>query len=226
MTDLLLSYRPLLLQDLRRVVDAVTLGHGAVLRQHALTNEGEGSEEPALMPALLCLFTCEVLGGRPEDALPAATSLAFLTRMADVFDAIAGADAGTDGTLIRSWGMPRSLNGGDAFFALAQASLLDSRRGGLDPERRFAAMGVLDQATRALSEKLYSRSDDGGGLFTAALALGALSAGTDRSVVAALMRFGASMDAGAAEPHWLGELPEATRKSLTEAAKSVSEAMR
>jgi hypothetical protein len=228
--DLFEPYRPILLSELRRVMEGVTLQHGAVLRQQAPTNAGEHSDDIALMPALLCLLTCETFGGQTEDALPAAVSLAFLARMADVFKGIAGADSGTDGTLMRSWGMPRALNGGDAFFALAQASLLDGKRGGLDPDRRFAAVGILDRASRALSEKLYGRSvtksGAGGGLFAAATALGALWSGADDATVDALGGFGASIDAGVPDVEGLNQLPVSKRAALIEAANCVSEAMR
>jgi hypothetical protein len=136
------------------------------------------------LPGLLCLFTADAIAGRHEAALPAATALALLSTMVDVFGAI-GETAEADG-LVHTWGMPRTLNAGDACFALAQETLLKAH--GLDAERRLKAISLLDDAARAVSESMHERATQKGSagraaIISAAMALGALSAGAAQSTI-------------------------------------------
>jgi geranylgeranyl pyrophosphate synthase len=225
------GYRPALLAELHRQVKGESLQHHAVLLQHLSPLVKNESTERDLMPALLCLLAAEALGGRVEDALPAATSLALLANMAAVFEGIAEAGRpGADGALLQSWGMPRALNAGDAFFALAQASAVETKAGSLlQADRRLQLLRVMDEVSQLLSETLYSRSATWngearpGGLFSAAMALGAICAGSDEATAEAITRFGDTLDAGEPAASLLQGLSEAARSRLIEAAKYIAE---
>jgi geranylgeranyl diphosphate synthase type I len=197
-TDQFAPYRPLLAKELQRAVGGVARSHVALLRQQIESPAGGG----ALTPALLCLLTADALGAQPEAATPAAAALALLAQMRTVFT-----DLPEDKDLVREWGLPRALNAGDAFYALAQDALL---RSGLSAERRIEALAWLDQASQGFSSALYDRSvvQSHGAVLAAAVALGALSAGADDATIAALSRPGSAN----------GSLGEAGRR-IAEAVK-------
>ncbi|MPZ48677.1 MAG: hypothetical protein GEU75_05080 [Dehalococcoidia bacterium] len=211
------AHRPLLVEELRRAVDGVSLHNGAVLRQQV----SSGSESDAgLLPGLLCLLTAEALSGRAESALPAATALTLLTTMAEVFGTISVAS--NDEGLIHSWGMPRTLNAGDACFALAQETLLKAHS--LDAGRRLKATGLLDRAARATSDSLFERASANATsvsraeLLSAAMALGALSAGANDQTVEQMGAYGRSLLSGRGEV-----LPGDLADRLSPAAAYVAE---
>ncbi len=184
-------YRPQLKAALSRTVDGVSLSHAALLKDALAAVEADAT---APQPALLCLLTAEALGARPGDALPAATALALLAAMGSVFESIARDQ--TEGPLARS-GMPRTLNAGDGFFALAQTSLLALEG---TAERRLEATRLLDETARAYLEALNTRWDEApsdgsyAALLAGACALGALVAGGDDATRARLADFGRSFN--------------------------------
>jgi geranylgeranyl diphosphate synthase type I len=106
---------------------------------------------------LLCLLSCQALGGNPQQALPAASALELIHNFSLVHDDI------QDGSHTRRgrravwdiWGMPHGINVGDGLFVLARLALhrLDNR--GVSPSRQQAATLALDQACLALCEGQY-----------------------------------------------------------------------
>jgi hypothetical protein len=211
------EYRPLLLEEMQRIVDEVSLHHGALMRQKL---EPAGEQDVSLLPGLLCLATAETISGRADAAFPAAIALSLLATMAEVFGAVAGG-ADDDG-LIHAWGLPRTLNAGDAFFALAQETLAGAA--GLDETRRLQAVALLDEACLQVSETLYgeargARAEPGRGMVGAALALGALAAGSADSIVRSLAAFDISQNVNIT-----AALPSAEREKLMAAVSFVREA--
>ena len=175
------SYRPLLRSAKLRAIDSLDFSHAAPLRQQ-LAHPDETSD----LPALCCLLAAEVASDEPEQALPAATALALLGEMERVFSAIAG--EGEDG-LEANWGMPRTLNAGDAFFNLAQAVLLKANDGS-DSGRQVLLTTCLDKACRAYAESLFERSPSAKRrVVSAAIVLGALAAGAEESMADQLAGF-------------------------------------
>ena len=184
--DPLATYRPIVLAELRRQVDALPFSYAEMLRQAVATEATDGHADALLAAPALCLLTVEACDGGSEAALTAATSLALVQAMARAFGEIGS--GGADSSLEFVWGFPRSLNAGDAFFALAQSLLLQPQREGLDEERAFAATRLLDTTCRKLSEALFEKIAPRHGpdaasatasapLLKAAVALGALLGG-------------------------------------------------
>ena len=154
-------YRHLLYEATRQAVGNLTASHGELLRQKL--SASEPTSEGRLFPSLLCLLATDALTGQADAGLPAATALALLAEMSEVFGGLAAADSedAPPSGLTQSWGLPRALNAGDAFFALAQECLLQSQLTTLYPERQLRALQLLDKAARITAEELYGRATSG-----------------------------------------------------------------
>jgi hypothetical protein len=226
--DLFDAYRPALTAELRRVVEDVSLTHGALLREElARLTDGKLTSQESLLPSLLCLLTADALTGQPDEALPAATSLALLDLMADAFGQISAGEA-DQRSLTATWGMPRALNAGDAFFVLAQDALLSAQN--LDAERKLAAIALMEEASRSVSERLHARAAGEQAnafreLLCIAAALGALSAGAGAESIEAVRRFGSGQRGVGAEAVGRATSPSdqsgnANLTSFTEAARA------
>lgn len=181
-TDPWSAYRSLLRNALDSAVDEIEFSHGELVREQVGAAVADESE----LPGLLCLRVAEAVAGNASAALPAATALALLTEMSRVLLSLDTAPG-----LSTAWGMPRALNAGDAFFAAAQHALL-SGSDEMTAERRLAAVRVLDGACRDLLEALYAAAVTGDrprpvrSLYSAAVALGAISAGATNSTLSSL----------------------------------------
>lgn len=201
----------LLRESVKRSLAAEEGSHAALLHAQ-LTDGGHGGENPA---PLLCLAAAEALGSEAEAALPAATALFFLGEMGRVFR-----DVAEGGGLAGPWGMPRALNAGDAFFALAQAALLADASA--DAERQLRALARLDEAARGLCAELVGESAAGRALVVAALGLAGIVAGLSEEALAAVEGYAAGLAAGAPDESRLAVLPPEVRRRLAEAAKTVT----
>jgi hypothetical protein len=153
-----------------------------------LIGEGRPTGRVDLSAAASCLLVADALGGDRSQALPLATSLAFMTAMASIFQELEADDVHGGESLETAWGMPRSVNAGDAFFVLAQQSVL--RETGLDAETTFAATEVLSAASRALSEDIYAARRNPRRILPHALAMGALAAHAGPAAAQELQAFG------------------------------------
>jgi geranylgeranyl diphosphate synthase type I len=106
---------------------------------------------------MLCLLSCEALGGRIEQALPAAASVELIHNFSLVHDDI------QDGSHTRRgrravwdiWGLAQGINVGDGLFVLARLALHRLADRGVSPARQLAATLALDRACLALCEGQY-----------------------------------------------------------------------
>ena len=204
-------YQGVLIAELRRTLEGLSAQHAALLRQQLtkVEKERQQSSNQTFLPALLCLLTADAVAAEQEAALPGATSIALLALMTSVFDDIAGEGSPPgDAPLLEAWGMPRTLNAGDAFFVTAQNALAGLQESRHDEGRRVEACRIIDAACRGLAEELYqahlappasplprpSRS-----LVDAALRLGGLIAGAGPSLEQALAEFAGDVSAANAE---------------------------
>ena len=177
-SDPFAAYRPALEAALTRTLDSLSTSH-VVLLSHQL------AEEMSRDAGLLCLLAADALGAPPGAAEPAAVALTLLDAMGATFAALDHDDAP-----LSRYGMPRSLNAGDGFYALAQSALLHSTDM-QDPEEHLAAVELLDAGSRAYAEELHARlqsdySPRAPALTPAALAFAALAAGASSQAVATL----------------------------------------
>ncbi len=94
---------------------------------------------------VLCILACECSGGREEDALLPAAAIELIHNFSLVHDDI------MDGDLLRRgkptthavYGMPLSINAGDALFAKAFCAVAES---GLDPVRKEKMLKILSSS--------------------------------------------------------------------------------
>ncbi|HXG42497.1 MAG TPA: polyprenyl synthetase family protein [Dehalococcoidia bacterium] len=160
-----------------------------------------GSGGKALRP-VLCLLSCEAVGGAWPSALPAAVALELVHNFSLVHDDIQDRDRERRHrpTVWAVWGEAQAINAGDALLAAAQLALAHLPEAGVPHERAVAAAQALAAATLemvegqvldlqfegrervSLDEYLDMVSRKTGALFDAALRLGAM-VGCDRSDV-------------------------------------------
>ncbi len=102
---------------------------------------------------VLCLLTCEAVGGDVEAALPAAAAIELLHNFSLIHDDIEDNSPTRRGrpTVWRLWGIPQAINVGDAMFALARRALHDLRPHH-PPERVLQAFRLFDDVCVALTE--------------------------------------------------------------------------
>lgn len=204
MQDLWAGHRELLMDGIQRQIDDATFSSGQLVREQVEASGETGYQASALA----CLAAAEAVGGTANAALPAAVAVAYVAQMATVFTGLE--NSGGAPSLSTAWGMPRSLNAGDAMFALAQESLLAEGEE-ITAEVRLRATSVLDAATRELMEVLIAATmtdEEDLQLLTqrvllpSAMALGGLLAGGDEDKTAMLERLGQEWSQLEADDLW------------------------
>jgi hypothetical protein len=177
-SDPFAAYRPALEAALTRAIDSLSTSH-VVLLSHQV-DSGASRE-----PGLLCLLAADALGAPEGAAQPAAVALSLLAAMAATFE---GLDE--EGAALSRYGMPRSLNAGDGFYALAQSALLHAVDAG-DAEHRLAVVNLLDATCRAQAEDMRLAATGAAGtssLRNAAIEFAALAGGVETASLPAEAR--------------------------------------
>jgi geranylgeranyl diphosphate synthase type I len=209
-------YLPLLEAEMK---NALT-GHDALSRFYGMMQYHMGWLDANLGPVrapigkrlrpLLCLLTCEAVGGRVEHALPAAAAIELLHNFSLIHDDIEDVSETRRHrpTVWKLWGMPHGINSGDAMFASAYLELGRLRERGVPAKRCLDAQRIFGETCLHLTEGQYLDMtfetemdvdlDDYLGMIdgkTAALIacstrLGALLGGAEDEVVEAYAGFG------------------------------------
>jgi hypothetical protein len=169
--------RATLLLALERAVDALPGGYAALLRDQLRKAD---VAKDAYGAALFCLGLGLLITGSEEKTLPPATALALLEETGRVFIDL---DSEPPGPLVAAWGMPRALNSGDGFYAVAQRALIEDQ--GLPSEQRLGALRIFSDAARRFAESLHAWAPAGAGgatkasrvLYPAAAAFASLCCG-------------------------------------------------
>ena len=187
---------------------------GTMLRYHM------GWETPAGVPAqassgkglrpALCLFTCEAVGGSPDEAMTAAVALELIHNFSLIHDDIQDLGLERHGrqTVWAVWGKPKALVAGNAMRTYADATLYQLQTSGTTPKNILQVLRVLTECCLELIEGQYmdlnfeARLDvtpeeyldmvsrKTGALIEAAMHLGAILGGAESSQVDALARCG------------------------------------
>lgn len=100
----------------------------------------------------LTLKTCEIVGGRREDALPIATSIELIHNFTLVHDDIMDEDSKRRGvpTVHVLWGIPIAITAGDMLFAKAYEAALSARN--IPPKRLIKILTTITSATISICE--------------------------------------------------------------------------
>jgi geranylgeranyl diphosphate synthase type I len=106
-----------------------------------------------LRPCFL-LLACEAQGGPWREAIPAAAAIELLHNFTLIHDDIEDRDEQRRGrpTLWTLWGVPQTINAGDALFALAYQAMLRLDAGPLPPDRILLALRRYSEAILYITE--------------------------------------------------------------------------
>jgi len=147
--------------ELRRALEGRDLVHYSLMRYHLGWEDRRGRPQEArhgkLLRPLLCVASCEAVGGDAETALPLAAALELLHNFSLIHDDIEDRSPQRHGrdAVWRAWGVPQAVNAGDGMFALAHVALDRLSGAGVDAQRVLAATRLLDTASLRLCEGQY-----------------------------------------------------------------------
>lgn len=179
---------------------------------YGLLSEFMTVEGKLLRPAL-CLASCEAVGGKPEDAAPAAAAIEMFHNFTLIHDDIEDASQLRRGKpcLHVKYGLPLALNAGDGLFMMVWREALEMR----GPRREDAQLRLLAAFTRVLegqaielgwyakknwevTEQDYRMVVEGktGALIAGACEVGGLLGGADDKTCRALAEFGSGIGVG------------------------------
>ncbi len=105
---------------------------------------------------LLCLWSCQAVGGNWRDALPAAAAIELIHNFSLIHDDIQDNSEARRGraTIWKLWGMPQAINAGDAMFVLAQQAM-NELPSSLSLAQYIAIQRVFHAATFKLTQGQY-----------------------------------------------------------------------
>jgi len=169
-------------------------------------------EGKRLRPAL-CLLSCEAVGGKREDAVPAATTIEMFHNFTLIHDDIEDCSQIRRGKpcMHVKYGVPLAINAGDGLFMMVWQEALEikgAKREGAQRLLLSAFTSVLEGQARELGwywegkwdvdEDDYLQMVQGktGALMAASCEVGALLGGADGKTCEALSRFGAGIGVG------------------------------
>ena len=162
---------------------------------------------------LLCLLTCEAVGGQIEHALPAAAAIELVHNFSLIHDDIEDHSATRRHrtTVWKLWGLEHGINCGDGMFAAAILRLSRLHDRGVPTERALQAQRVLVETCLRLTEGQYmdmtfeTQMDvdmdsylwmigrKTAALIACSTRLGALLGGASGDAIAAYARFGENL---------------------------------
>ena len=200
--------------ELRFAVGSASLPMYDMMRYHLGWTDAQGNPQSTTvgkrLRPILCLLTCQSVGGDWRQALPAAAAVELVHNFSLIHDDIQDASPERRGraTVWHIWGQPQAINVGDGMHALALSSLLRLEEGGVPHHKVVRAARILGEASLKLCEGQYldisyeNRLDIGindylemigsktAALFRCSLEIGALLGTADESLLARLKLFG------------------------------------
>jgi geranylgeranyl diphosphate synthase type I len=161
---------------------------------------------------LLCLWSCQAVGGDWRDALAPACAIELIHNFSLIHDDIEDNSETRRGrpTIWKRWGIAQAVNSGDAMFVLAHLSL-DRLRAGISVSRYHKIHETFDAATLRLTQGqfldlTYERADrvtldqylemvrgKTAALISAACEIGARVSTEDEGIARAFARYGENL---------------------------------
>lgn len=212
--DIWKRFRPELEAELKYVVGRASLPLYNMMRYHMgwmdeLGHARRNAAGKRLRP-VLCLLTCDALGGPWRQALPVAAAIELVHNFSLIHDDIQDSSMERRGrpTVWSIWGQPQAINAGDGLHALALSSLLRLGEIGIPHEKTVRAARILGEASLRLCEGQFRDisyedrldikvndylamiSGKTAVLFSSSVEIGALMATDDESLMAGLRNFG------------------------------------
>ena len=162
--DLLKSfayYRDKVLDTLREVID----GHPSNLNNMLLYHIGWQDENgnpcqkvsSKFIRSLLCVLSCQAVGGNVLQILPAAAALELIHNFSLIHDDIqdSGYERHHQPTIWRLWGKPQAINAGDAMFTLVYLALLKLKNNQVPAKNIVDCVDMLSKVCLQLCEGQY-----------------------------------------------------------------------
>ena len=211
------KYRAQIEEELRATLEERTVGLYQMLRYQFGWSDKDGSPTNGAggkrLRPILCLATCEALGGDAQQALPAAAAVELIHNFSLVHDDIEdnSPERYQRPAVWKVWGTAQAINVGDSMHALARLMLLRMQKQGVPLDRILWAGQLLDEASLRLCEGqfldlLYEEQADvdieayltmtkgkTAALISCALQLGGVVATGDRWTVDVLARCGTNL---------------------------------
>lgn len=212
------TYRPVLESEFRAALSDSDLPLYDMLRYHMgwLDQSGQptsGSSWGKGLRPMMCLFSCEAVGGDWRQALPAAVALELVHNFSLIHDDIQDADKERRHrpTVWHLWGVAQGMNAGDSMRGLGTLALVKGAGQAYSVDKLPAALETLEKASLEMIEGQYldisyekrvgTTTDEyldmisrkTGALIECALHLGALLGSDDPSTVEAFRRCGRSL---------------------------------
>ncbi len=155
------SYRREVEAELKRIIGSKPSALYDMLRYHLGWQDTHGhpcgKKSGKFTRPVLCLLSCQAVGGNTSQILPAAASLEFIHNFSLIHDDIedASCERHHRPTVWKLWGQPQAINAGDSMFALAYLALLKLRGNGIAGTKVMRAIRVLGEACLELCEGQY-----------------------------------------------------------------------
>jgi geranylgeranyl diphosphate synthase type I len=211
------KYRPQVEEELTTFLGTHTVGLYQMLRYQFGWSDKDGNPSDGTggkrVRPVLCLATCEALGGDALQALAAAAAVEMLHNFSLVHDDIEdNSDERHQRPAVwRVWGVAQAINAGDSMHTLARLMLPRMQERGVSPENVLWAGQLIDEASLRLCEGqfmdlLYQEQPSvdmeaylamvrgkTASLMSCAMQLGGIIATGDRKVVDTLARCGTKL---------------------------------
>lgn len=155
------SYRREVEAELKRIIGSKPSALYDMLRYHLGWQDAQGhpsgKKSGKFTRPVLCLLSCQAVGGNTSQILPAAASLELIHNFSLIHDDIedASCERHHRPTVWKLWGQPQATNAGDSMFALAYLALLKLREKGIAETKIMRAIQVLSEACLELCEGQY-----------------------------------------------------------------------
>jgi geranylgeranyl diphosphate synthase type I len=155
------SYRKAVRGELKKVIDGCPSVLVSMLRYHLGWQDEQGHlcnrESGKFFRSILCLLSCEVVGGDTSQAIPAAAAIELIHNFSLIHDDIEDAsyERHHRPTVWKLWGQSQAINAGDAMFTLAYLALLRLKEKGIADEKIANCAEMLSLACLELCEGQY-----------------------------------------------------------------------
>ena len=152
------SYRDKVQATLREVIDGYPLTLNNMLRYHMGWQDENGNPRQRasskFIRPLLCILSCQAVGGNVSQILPAAAALELIHNFSLIHDDIQddSYERHHQPTIWRLWGQPQAINAGDAMFTLVYLALLKLRNNQVPDEKIVDSTETLSTVCLQLCE--------------------------------------------------------------------------
>jgi len=158
----LIQYRQAVDQELRIQIGSDPSGYYDMMRYHMGWSDVSGKQVKGdsgkLIRPVLCLLSCQAVGGTWEKALPAAAAIELVHNFSLIHDDIEDSSRYRRHrrTVWDIWGQAQAINAGDGMYTLSRLGATRLAERGHNPQKVLDFIRLLDETCLALCEGQYS----------------------------------------------------------------------